>query len=504
MLTKRKISLVVLLLILIGFLLRLKWLPDYLTFGFEQARDAVASKNIFLQKKLTLIGPTTEIEGIFHGPIYYYLIGIVYYFLGNNPAWVALLHVLINLSCIPIIFYIGKNLFNARVGLLAALIFTISFEVISYSLWLSNPSPSLPLIILSYYLFYQALKKDEKFLPGAIFLLSLSVSFDLIVVMTIFAFSAIYFVYRQKPFSLKIIFSSFLAFIIPLVNYPLFEIRHNFLMTRKFFQVFASQDSQFKNIFEYFSIFVKGLSKEFADVLFPVHGFFAGVLMLSIFFFLWQKVRQDRPAKNPWTFLLIWLFSSFPIFLIIAAVSNSEFSFFGVDAAIALLTGALIDELLLKKRYLIGSLIIFALLLGNLRAWYSYYPDPLRKLFDSQRGVILKDCLSAIDYTYEKAQGQPFFLDTVTVPLYVSPLWDFLYQWYGESKYSYLPSKDNQLTTQFLIIEPGWGQTYEIFKQKAIAELDKTTNLEEEKIFNLIRVEKRLKANTESQKEIKL
>jgi hypothetical protein len=55
---------------LFGLAIRLwKW-PDYLNFDFEKARDLIDSMKIYSNRKLTLIGPTTEVEGIFHGPLF--------------------------------------------------------------------------------------------------------------------------------------------------------------------------------------------------------------------------------------------------------------------------------------------------------------------------------------------------------------------------------------------------------------------------------------------------
>lgn len=67
---------ILLLIILLGLALRLKHWPDYLTFDYEKARDLIASVSIYQNKKLTLIGPVTEVEGLFNKPLYYYLVGL--------------------------------------------------------------------------------------------------------------------------------------------------------------------------------------------------------------------------------------------------------------------------------------------------------------------------------------------------------------------------------------------------------------------------------------------
>jgi len=80
-------------------------------------------------------------------------------------------------------------------------------------------------------------------------------------VVNLFGAIALGLIYNKKRINLKTGVASFLAFVIPLINYPLFEIRHGFLMTRKLLSVLGSQDNEFKNVFQYFFIFLKAWQK---------------------------------------------------------------------------------------------------------------------------------------------------------------------------------------------------------------------------------------------------
>lgn len=477
--------------IIIGLFLRLRWWPDYLSFGFEQANDAVSSTNIYLQKNLTLLGPMTEIEGIFHSPVSYYIIGLIYFLFGKNPAWVSLFIILVNLTCIPIIYFVGKKVFNEKVGLISAGIFTVSYEVISYSLWIANASLALPFIILAFYFFYQSFKENQKYLPAAFFFFSLATCFELVIFINIISLAALYFIYCKEKIRPKNFFFSITAFVMPLITYPVFEFKNKFLMTHNFLEMLNGQDAEFKSIFKYLFFYLEGLSKEFANLFFPVHGFFAGVMMVVLFIFLFSKLRKKNYSQNPWFFIFVWLLATLPTFLFNAAITNSEYAFMGINAPFSLLMAAFINQLLTKKRTLLAVFLMFLVLSANLRAWSKYLIDPQRKLFDSQRGVILKDTLAVIDYTYNQSSGKQFYLNSVTKPLFVSKLWDYLYSWHGQEKYSYLPSGDSQSTLQYLIIENGSEPTFEIYKQRMIDELNKKSAVEEKKQFGLITVEKR-------------
>lgn len=489
---KKRLPIVILfLLIIIGLSLRLKWWPEYINFGYERARDAELSTKIFAQKKLTLIGPVSEIEGIFHGPIYYYLIGSIYFIFGKNPAWVSLFQIIINIICIPIIFLVGKKLFSERVGLIAAFIFTISYEAISYGLWLANPSLALPFIILSYYFFYKAFNDNQKYLPVAAFLLAVSISFEIVIILNIISIVAYGLICNKKRITLKKLLLSFLSFTAPLINYPLFEIKHNFLMTNKVIQTISDSGNDLKTVFQYIIPFIDGMAKEFSNIFFPIHGFFAGVIMITLFVYLWKKIAKKNNKKSSYLLVFFWLLANFPIFLFSFSMTGSEYSFLGAGAAATLLFAAFVNESIEHKKNLLAFIFLLSAFIGNLVAWKNYLPDPEKRMFESQRGVFLKDTLSLIDYTYLQSNKQPFFVNTITVPLYISPLWDYLYSWHGQEKFGYLPSKDNASKLQFLIIENGWGETYQIFKQKETEKIDKISTIEETKKFGEIIVQKR-------------
>lgn len=478
--------------IAVGLFLRLRWWPDCLSFGFEQANDAISSSNIYLQKNLTLLGPMTEVEGIFHSPIYYYIIGLIYFLFGKNPAWVSLFIILENLTCIPLIYFVGEKIFNKKVGLISAAIFAISYEVISYSLWIANASLALPLIILTLYFFYRSFKENQKYLPLAFFIFSLAVCFELVVFINIFSLATLYFIYHREKIRPKNFLLSITAFVIPLITYPFFEIKNKFLMISNLLKMLNGQDAEFKSIFGYLFYYLEGLAKEFANLFFPIHGFIAGVIMIVLFVYLASKLKRKNYSKNPWFFILIWLLATLPTFLFKVLITNSEYAFIGINAPACLLMATFIYELLTKKRTFLTALLIFLVLAANLRAWNGYLGNPGRKLFDSQRGVILKDTLAVVDYTYVQSAGKQFYVNSVTRPLFVSKLWDYLYSWHGQEKYGYLPSDNNQSPLQYLIIESGGDDsTFEIYKQRMIDELNTKSAVEEKKQFGLITVEKR-------------
>lgn len=74
------------LLIVLYFTIRAR--PIYLdsvSFTYDQGRDFLKAAEIASKGDLTFIGPTTGIQGIFHGAWWYYLLAVIFVFFGGNP-----------------------------------------------------------------------------------------------------------------------------------------------------------------------------------------------------------------------------------------------------------------------------------------------------------------------------------------------------------------------------------------------------------------------------------
>jgi hypothetical protein len=78
----------------------------------------------------------------------------------------------------------------------------------------------------------------------------------------------------------------------------------------------------------------------------------------------------------------------------------------------------------------------------------------------------IKGKLDALDVIYQDAEGKPFNVLVYTPPVYTYA-YDYLFQWYGAKKYSYVPGKDATGTFYLLMEEDtssarghiGWMET---------------------------------------------
>lgn len=138
-----------LLLFILSLVIRLYLLPHNLFFGYEQARDAYAIADLYHLKHFTLVGPKTDIDGVFHGPWYYYLMVLPYSLGGGNPL-IASITLAILGSTVPIvIFFILKRVTSSdKAGFIGGLLTAFSFDAVIYSRWLHHYAFSFFLIPL--------------------------------------------------------------------------------------------------------------------------------------------------------------------------------------------------------------------------------------------------------------------------------------------------------------------------------------------------------------------
>lgn len=477
--------LTLILIVFLGLFLRLRHWPDYLTFDFEKARDLIASMSVYSNKKLTLIGPVSEVEGIFHGPLYYYLVGLCYFLFKGDPRAGSIISFFFNLSSIPILFLIGKKLFNTKVGLVSAFVYAVSFEAISYAYWLSNPGPSVPFLFLMFYFFYQFGTKKETYLVPALFCLGIAVQFQILNIIFISSLIALYFVFGRPKISLKHLFLSLSAFFLPLSSFILFDIRHNFLMLNAFINnYFISKGGKFLfsfNLFDYIERYVT----EFNYILLPSYKLIS--LPVLILLILVLGVNIVREKKNPvWKFLAVWIFSTIPIFLIHSRMSQSSAAFIGVSGGLIIMFSYLIDKLSANKKGFILALVLVPILFSNLFAIDHFLTDPSKRLFDFFQGLFYKTDIAVVESIYFKSENTNFKVDTVTSPLLVSPLWDYLLNWYSQKNKLPAPKRgDEQI--QFLIIEPYVDQFY---KDQAIKKKNSAAKMVDSEYFGNVAVQK--------------
>ena len=155
------------LIILAGAILRLIYLAHH-NFWFDEAFSYFVAK-----QRLKDIILATAADS--HPPFYYFLLHF-WQKLGSSEIFLRLLSVIFGVLQIPAIYFLGKNLFNKRVGLVTALISALSPLLIYYSTESRMYILTVFFTTLTFLFFFNLLKRWSA-INGLLFTITLTLSF---------------------------------------------------------------------------------------------------------------------------------------------------------------------------------------------------------------------------------------------------------------------------------------------------------------------------------------
>ncbi|MFC1624922.1 hypothetical protein ACFL15_00945 [Patescibacteria group bacterium] len=471
--------------------------PANTIIGYDQARDLFDAKKI-ISGDIRIVGPTAGNNAdLHHGVAFLYFI-IPPMILGKgNPFWIVFWNSIFNSLAVATLYFLSLSLFkNKKSALTTSFLSAISYYLISYSAWLSNPTVTLftvPFSFLGLWIYY---KKQNKFgLYLSLFLLGLTIQFELFFVYLIPIYILIWMAFRIKFPKAKVIVFSIFSFCLALSSMIATEIKFKFSGIRS---LISSREVQQEIKTKYFKEFIQRYFKTFSETFFPndlnIGILIAFILLIFILFEIFNK-KNKKEKKNPFLFLLIYLLSPFVLYM--AGYHKAPWYLIGFPPAILLAAGYVLSKL--KNIFLIPVLIFITFI--N----FSFIKKDFQKgqsLLEPDQSAILSKQLEVIKYTYQKSEGEPFSINTVTNPLYINAIWAYNYSWYarnydykptwlgGDQEYPYdiLEKPDGSEEIFFLIMDNS-GRIPIVHKLEAQKWAEKTGKLIETKNFEGIYVE---------------
>lgn len=489
---------------LLALIIRFLYFPNNVNFAYDQARDSFAALEL-LKGDLKIVGPpTTASDKIFHGALFYYILAPIYSVSGNNPEAAAAILRIANALGIFLVFLIASNIFNKQVGLISAFLFAISLEQSQYSLFFGHPALGAVSVLIFYLGLSQLIfKKKLMGLVVALIGLGLTIQFEdinglLILNLLIFI---LMFMKNFRLVNFKTIILSILAFLATISTFVLAEFKYQFRTTQAITSIVAS----YHNITSDRLGYVLSVSQRLIHDNLLAAGNLSLVVILVVGVAM-VMIISKKNLRPQGIFLSIWFLAGLtPHFL------SPTFSYYyspGASVSLLILAAFLIYQLF-SKQLILALAILAAVTFSNLSLIVSQnYKGPNADIV-IQPGMLTSSQRQALDYIYQKAHGQPFAVSALTVPLNVKTTWDYLFNWYGSSKYYYLPVwgyeaaegfKGNlEVETdraklpikRFMIIEPTVG----------IEEYKKVNFLKEEGYFSKVLDEKKFGTITVQERE---
>lgn len=460
--------------------------PANTIIGFDQARDLFDSQKI-IDGDLRIIGPTAgNNANLHHGVVWLYFIALPL-LISKNPISVVIWNLFINSLLVFVLFFLAKDISgNKKSGFVAATLTAVSYYLVSYSGWLSNPAPTLATVPL---FFLGVLKYKEGKSWGlllASFFLGLTIQFELFFLYLIPTFLLLIFILRLKFPKLKILLGSLFLFCLATSTMIATEIKFGFSGVTSLLGAGSKVGDAERATF--ITQFIGRFFETFAQTIMPGYTKLAIILAVVVIIFL--------IIKRQWL-LLIYLLS--PAVMLLLGYHNAPWFLIGLPPAIILSVSLVASKI--KNILLLGAVLTLIAFI-NFTTIKAEYGNG-QKILEPDKAAILSSQISAMKYTYESSDGKPFAIDTVTNPLYINVVWAWNYNWYYKY-YGYKPSflggdqippydtlsKSKEDEKYFFIIIDETPRIPYSHTLSAIASMEKRGKLIEEKEFDGIKVMK--------------
>ena len=402
------------LIMLLGFFLRsIIFLHGNFYLLSDQGRDLLLAREIVINHKITLIGGRTGFGGLFHGPLWWYMVSVFFFISKGNPFFSLVpLWIIISILIIPSSFLLGNVIDSKKLGILLAFLVGVSVVFVSSIATASN-SQVMPLIFIFYLIsLMKYLNGNKKFLYLLSFTIGIGMHFESAFAFFLIPSSIFTLIIWKKIPNLKSILISILIFLFCVSNFILFDLRHQFLMLNSMINLFFKKGSSHIGIFQiiidrihwfYYSIITIPFS---TDKLVE----FLSVMLFALFIFLFIKRRKEKRSLENLERVFLILLSFFGIiflsYLIVPIKLASHYIYSLGILNLLIFTIALFYVFKNVKygSYLVSVYIVLALLFS----FYNLNTQFRNKAYNlSGNGTYFNE-LGVADSIYKDSKGSDF------------------------------------------------------------------------------------------------
>ena len=351
--SKIKVFAVVFAIFLLAYFLRVMYLPgNSLTFGYDQARDAISAQQI-LGGHLKIQGPPASTPGLNHGVFYYYLLAPAYAF-GKNPINAAYFLALINSLTVFVVFALAYQLTKKVWGaIFASLLFAVSFEATQYATWLSNPTVAIFTIPLMYLGLWMWIEKKNKW-AAIITALGLGLSIQSEIFLAYHSVPlALWLWVSRKNISKKQVAIFIVTLVLTLTSMFVSEVKFGFRSIegiRALINVSSPNLAYTASLGDYLVLYLNQIGRIFAFNSYPGNIFYGGTFIITLAsYYIFKKDRVGL-------FLSSWLFSH--ITVVSLGGTSTPFLMVGIGPAVSILLGITLGNWFYHGRRVLASLVL--------------------------------------------------------------------------------------------------------------------------------------------------
>lgn len=406
-------------------------------FNMDNARDMVDVREMVTLGKMRLIGPTSGIEGVFDGPGWYYLLSLPFILSGGDPYASIIMEVLLWTVGGYFLFLLVRP-YGILVNLLTQSLWLSSNFVVLSTMYALNPNPIIFLMPVFIFFVRKYLQQPKLIYSATIFFLSgLFFNFEMAYGVLLPLVIVVILILNKK---LKYLLSRHfwigtLFFVLTLLPQVLFELKHDFFITKAALTYLHLPKGRFN------------LQLRYGELYSTFHSVIGGTFMnldilvkyIEPLFIIGSIILFVRRAKlrELYSILISLIVVPFLVYLFIP-IHVMLWHLGGVVVAGILLLPILFYEtsrvhLLARIPVVLFGIFIFGYSFHNLELDKNFL-HPVRSTDPS----VYRNEIDAIDYAYQKAGGKGFKLYTY-LPSVIDYPYQYLVWWRGIKKYGYLP-----------------------------------------------------------------
>lgn len=418
-----KENLILLIIVLSGLILRFYKIEFQVPFIGDQGWFFISARDLLLNQTIPLVGITSSHLWLHQGPLWTYIVSILFLFFNFNPITPFYFTALIDVFTIILIYKIVKKTFSFKTAFFSSMLYAFSPFVILSSRTAYHTSLIPFFTILLFYSLYKWIKGDAKYFPFAIFNLFILYNFELQTSLFIVLFLIILtFGYIKNTFwfrnilSTKILIFSIFAFITPMVPILIYDFQNGFPQTIVFagwmaYKAYSSipyiGSGESINILSQYHALSNYFFEFFNKLIFIPNGIFTFIIFLISFLYLiFVNILNFFQKNNKPQHILIFLFI---VFLFGGAVvsktpSGAYLMSFFVPVIIMI---SLLLEYLSKYKYVYFILILLVIYISLVNSVYLVYNNYYLGL-DKGYGPSLKERINVAKYIIETSKNKSF------------------------------------------------------------------------------------------------
>lgn len=359
-----------------AFFIRLYKIDSLVPFIGDQGWFFISAKNALLSDQIPLVGITSSHLWLHQGPLWTYIILILFKIFDFNLVIPFIFTALVDGLVVILIYKLVSKIFLHKVALFSSLIYAFS-PVVILSARMAYHTSLIPLfILLFFYSLFNFIKGRNYYFPLSIFFLGVLYNFELqAAILAILFLLILLFGFIKKPdwfkniLNKKILFLSFIAFLIPMFPILIYDIKNGFPQTIVFggwiiykgvsfiLKLFEGSSTNFQPyilIFDYFYEFIRKL-------VFMQNGIFSlTVFIFGIFILIYKIINNRMLKKGDLGILLIFLLLVFLVGGIFVSKTASDAYLMSLFIPSILMISIFLDYISKNRRI---YLLVFSLVL---------------------------------------------------------------------------------------------------------------------------------------------